>query len=241
MTTCSRCGVCPIEDQGLICMAYYKKSRIRIIKSINLETGEITYPDQTEPCSRILDVSKYKTRDMTVEDEVFELKDDKLGFEPEAPEAIKKAIKGNLETEYKFVMLIRKDLPMSPGKLAVQASHATAKAMMRANKDAISQWNRQGIKTIILEVPDAYELVMLDYELDETDLARFLVTDLGITEFGKPEITSMGILGLSDKIDEFTKDYKLFKPNAEFLERYNIEGEHVQDVMDYVTKKRKDN
>ena len=145
---------------------------------------------------------------------------------------------GKLETEVKLVILIREDLPMSPGKFAVQVTHATSKAMMRASDEIIDKWNEQCIKTIILAVPDSYELVNLEYKLDNTGIAHYLVTDLGITEFGEPTITSMGILGESDKIDEYTKDYKLFKPNEEFLERYNIDGEQTQDVMKWIEEKR---
>ena len=58
MTCIKGLSECPIEDHGLICMANYPKSRMRVVKQ-----GE----RWIEPCSKILDVSKYKTRDMTLE------------------------------------------------------------------------------------------------------------------------------------------------------------------------------
>jgi hypothetical protein len=62
--TCSRANECPIEDKGLMCMAYYKVSRVRTIMEIRINeedgTCEINYPSQDEPCSRILDITKLK-------------------------------------------------------------------------------------------------------------------------------------------------------------------------------------
>lgn len=145
-----------------------------------------------------------------------------------------------LNSEYKIVILIRKDLKMSMGKFAVQISHATAKAMMESNKEIVDKWNEGCIKTIILEVPDAYELVDLDYKLDNSELSHYLVADLGVTEFGEPTITCLGILGESELIDNFTSNYKLYEPNKEFLEEnYGLEdGTQVQDVMKHIENKR---
>jgi peptidyl-tRNA hydrolase len=147
-----------------------------------------------------------------------------------------------LKSDVKLVILVRKDLSMSPGKFAVQVSHATAKAMMGASNEIVDKWNKDCIKTIVLEAPDSYTLVDLDYKLDTTSLSKFLVIDLGVTEFGAPEITSMGILGDSHIIDMYTQDYKLYKPNTKFLEEnYGLEdGTVVQDVMKHVEKNRKE-
>jgi PTH2 family peptidyl-tRNA hydrolase len=154
---------------------------------------------------------------------------------------LEKEMNGNLKTEYKHVILVREDLPMSMGKFGVQIHHASVKSMKRASAEAVKRWNEQCIKTILLAVPDAYELVDLDYQLDERDdIPNFLVIDLGVTEFGEPTITSMGIgPAESDKIDEFTSKYGLYKPNEEFLkENFQIDGEQVQDVMKFIEKKR---
>jgi PTH2 family peptidyl-tRNA hydrolase len=146
-----------------------------------------------------------------------------------------------LETEYKQVILIREDLEMSPGKLAVQTNHATAMSIWKARRDAINEWIKGCIKVIVLGVPDAYELVDLDYQLKGTGLPHFLVTDLGVTEFGKPEITALGIgPAKSSEINKFTGKYKLYQPNIDWLkETYgeNVLGE--QDIMQLVKKSRK--
>lgn len=147
-----------------------------------------------------------------------------------------------LKTEYKHVILIREDLPMSMGKLGVQVHHASVKSMRKANEQVVKKWNEQCIKTILLGVPDDYELVDLYYQLDESNLPFFLAIDLGVTEFGKPTITALGIgPGTSDEIDKYTSQYNLYKPNEDFLkEHFNIDGEQVQDVMKYVEDKRKE-
>ena len=143
-------------------------------------------------------------------------------------------------TEVKQVILVRSDLEMSMGKCSIQIHHAAIKSARKADKEIVKKWHRDCIKTIILEVPDDYELVDLYYRLDESGLPFFLAIDLGVTEFGKPTITALGIgPAISEDIDKYTSQYKLYKPNEEFLEEnYNIDGEQTQDVMEYVKEKR---
>lgn len=58
----------------IICLGRCRKSRMRISKMINLKTGEITYPDRKLHCENsCLDISKYKTRDMKLEIETYNI------------------------------------------------------------------------------------------------------------------------------------------------------------------------
>lgn len=153
-----------------------------------------------------------------------------------------------IKSEVKHVILVREDLEMSPGKLAVQIHHASIKSYQKAPGYIKKMFDEGCIKTIILGVPDAYELVNLDYKLDATNLSHFLVIDLGVTEFtdpellkeGKaiPEITTLGIIGKSKDLNKFTAKYSLYKPDEEHLEKaFNVKKD-TQDVMKTIDKRR---
>lgn len=146
-----------------------------------------------------------------------------------------------LKSEYKQVILLDESLEMSPGKLAVQINHATAMSMWKARTYAVNEWIKGCIKVIILGVPDTYELVDLDYRLKATGIPHFLVTDLGVTEFGKPKITSLGIgPAKSSEINKFTSKYKLYKPNVKWLEDQYGAGilDSNQDIMELIKNAR---
>jgi PTH2 family peptidyl-tRNA hydrolase len=147
-----------------------------------------------------------------------------------------------LNSDYKQVILIREDLEMSPGKLGVQVNHATAMGMYNAPKSNIDGWVKGCIKVILLGVPDSYELVDLDYQLKGSGLPHFLVTDLGVTEFGEPTITALGIgPAESSEINKFTSKYNLYQPNEKFLvERFGHEILENQDVMELIKKEREE-
>ena len=87
---------------------------------------------------------------------------------------------------------------------------------------------------------DAYELVDLDYQLKGSGLPHFLVTDLGVTEFGEPTITALGIgPAKSSEINKFTSKYNLYKPNEKFLvETFGEKVMEEQDVMDMIKEAR---
>jgi peptidyl-tRNA hydrolase len=101
---------------------------------------------------------------------------------------------------------------MSPGKLAVQINHATAMAVMRADRKVQERWMKNGIKVVIVGIDTLEEMIELDYKLQaERSIPHFMATDLGTTEFNEPQITALAIgPAPAKKINKYTSKYDLF-------------------------------
>ena len=60
---------------------------------------------------------------------------------------------------YKQVIIVRKDLKLSRGKLAVQVAHASLEAFKKANKIVKEKWARHGAKKVVVKVNDLNQLL----------------------------------------------------------------------------------
>ena len=102
----------------------------------------------------------------------------------------------------KQIIIMRADLPISCGKIAAQACHASLG----------KKWEQEGGKKVVLKVKDLEELYQYYELVKATDLACFLVTDAGHTELPESTVTCLGIGPDDDeKIDRITQDLKLLK------------------------------
>ncbi len=111
---------------------------------------------------------------------------------------------------YKQVILVREDLKMSKGKLAVQCSHASVDVLMKSDKKVVEEWRREGMKKVVLNVKDLDELLKFQKLTNSEGLKSALIKDAGLTEFNKPEITCLGIgPDVESKIDKVTGKLKL--------------------------------
>jgi PTH2 family peptidyl-tRNA hydrolase len=112
--------------------------------------------------------------------------------------------------EFKQMILIRKDLKMSKGKIAAQASHASVGALLKSHKDDIKKWKDQGMKKVILAVKDEKELLEYKEDAQDAGLVVSLVTDAGRTEVMPGTVTCLGIGPHPvDKIDPVTGKLKM--------------------------------
>ena len=112
--------------------------------------------------------------------------------------------------EYKQVILIRQDLKLPKGKMAVQASHASVGALLKSHKDDIDKWKQQGMKKIVLKVKDLDELLVYKNQAEDAGLVTSLVEDAGHTVVKPGTITCLGIgPGKSEKIDKITGNLKI--------------------------------
>jgi PTH2 family peptidyl-tRNA hydrolase len=136
--------------------------------------------------------------------------------------------------DYKQVILIRKDLEMSRGKLAVQINHATAMAVMRADRKTQERWMQNGIKVVIVGIDTLEEMVELDYKLQaERSIPHFMATDLGTTEFNRPEITALAVGPAPAKmINKYTSKYDIFTDYV----TTNAEAVKPEDIQKYADK-----
>ena len=112
--------------------------------------------------------------------------------------------------EYKQVILVRQDLKLPKGKMAVQASHASVGALLKSHKDDIDKWKQQGMKKIVLKVKDLDELLVYKNQAEDAGLVTSLVEDAGHTVVKPGTITCLGIgPGKSEKIDKITGNLKI--------------------------------
>lgn len=110
---------------------------------------------------------------------------------------------------YKQVILVRQDLKLSKGKTSAQCSHASVEAVLRSDKEDISKWRNEGMKKIILKVPDKISLIKYKEQAEKDDIITALITDAGLTELKKAEITCLAIgPDKEEKIDKITGKLK---------------------------------
>ena len=109
----------------------------------------------------------------------------------------------------KQVILVRKDLKLSLGKLSVQVSHASVEAVLKSNKDKVQEW-RNFSKKVVLKVKDEKELLKFKKLADKEKLVNVLIKDAGRTEIPPGTITCLAIGPDEDnKIDKITGKLKI--------------------------------
>ncbi|HMK54771.1 MAG TPA: peptidyl-tRNA hydrolase Pth2 [Methanobacteriaceae archaeon] len=112
----------------------------------------------------------------------------------------------------KQVIIMRGDLPISRGKLAVQACHGSLGSYKRADRSKIIKWEREAEKKVVLKVKDQEELYQIYELVKATDIPYYLVRDAGHTELPPSTVTCLGIGPDEDeKIDKITQELKLLK------------------------------
>lgn len=110
----------------------------------------------------------------------------------------------------KQVILIRQDLKLPKGKLAVQASHSSVEAVQKSSKAVLSKWRAEGSKKVVLKVKDLDELMEYKQQAENLNLKTALITDAAKTFFKEPTITCLAIGPDKDeKIDKVTGKLKM--------------------------------
>ena len=113
----------------------------------------------------------------------------------------------------KQVIVARKDLNMSPGKLSAQVAHAAVKAQKRANILDVYIWDNNGHTKIVLEVGSQEEL---EEYFNKCTAEGFLkpvkIIDAGRTELEPNTFTCFGVGPAKDKrLNPIFKGLKLYK------------------------------
>ncbi|KFZ25982.1 MAG: peptidyl-tRNA hydrolase [Candidatus Izimaplasma bacterium HR2] len=125
----------------------------------------------------------------------------------------------------KQVIVARKDLNMSPGKLAAQVSHASLGALLDEiresrtdtifklkEKSAAYKWLAEDFTKIVLQVNSEEELLALYKIAKSKGMSCALIVDDGRTEVEPGTATCLGIgPDFNCDIDEITGHLKLYK------------------------------
>ncbi|MAF35056.1 aminoacyl-tRNA hydrolase [Candidatus Woesearchaeota archaeon] len=110
----------------------------------------------------------------------------------------------------KQVILVRKDLKLSKGKLAAQVSHASVETLLKSEKDYVKKWRAEGMKKTVLGVADQKELIDFKNKAEDAGLVVALITDAGRTELNPGTTTCVGIgPDKEEKIDKVTGELRL--------------------------------
>ena len=113
-----------------------------------------------------------------------------------------------IEFKFKQVILVRTDLSMSKGKIAVQVGHAAVTASNEAREKFNNWWKawiEEGQCKVALKVNSSAELFELKEKAEKIGLPTALIQDRGLTEIPPGTITCVGIgPGPSELIDEVT-------------------------------------
>jgi PTH2 family peptidyl-tRNA hydrolase len=119
-----------------------------------------------------------------------------------------------IEFKYTQAIILRKDLGMSKGKLAVQAAHASIGAfydMHTFSPDRVA-WFNEGQRKIAFRAISEEHLIELYKKALALDLPCYLIEDFGLTEFhGVKTKTALGVGPCTiEKMKEFTDGLELF-------------------------------
>jgi len=111
---------------------------------------------------------------------------------------------------YKQVIVVREDLNLSKGKLAVQVAHASILGYEIAEKRAVEEWRKEGQKKIVLKVGSIQELMEIKERASKSGLATAVVRDAGLTEIPPGTITAI-VIGPDEegKVDKITGNLPL--------------------------------
>lgn len=97
---------------------------------------------------------------------------------------------------HKLVIVTRKDLNLSKGKLAAQAGHASvdcALKCMKYDRKTFDAWHQRGQKKTVLKGGSERELFELKAVAERAGLTTALIKDAGHTEIAPGTITVLGI------------------------------------------------
>jgi PTH2 family peptidyl-tRNA hydrolase len=112
------------------------------------------------------------------------------------------------EFHNKLVIVIRTDIRMSPGKIAVQVAHAAVNCAFscRKNNDKwFKAWYREGQKKVVVKASSLEELHELKSVAEGLNLETSLVSDAGRTEVDPGTVTCLGIgPGPSPEVNKVT-------------------------------------
>lgn len=101
-----------------------------------------------------------------------------------------------MEYKYKQVIVVRGDLKISRGKLAVQVAHASVSAFyetMKRREETAIIWLNNNQPKITLKVHNETELIEIYNKSIRKGLVAVMIKDAGLTELPAGTITCVGI------------------------------------------------
>jgi PTH2 family peptidyl-tRNA hydrolase len=111
---------------------------------------------------------------------------------------------------YKQVIVVRRDLKLDKGKLAVQVAHASLEAYRESSPGLRREWEESGEKKVVVRVESLREMLELHKKARRLGLPCSLVRDAGKTQVRPGTITALGIGPCRDEdLDRVTGKLKI--------------------------------
>jgi peptidyl-tRNA hydrolase, PTH2 family len=114
---------------------------------------------------------------------------------------------------HKLVIVTRRNLKLSAGKLAAQVAHAAVTCALRAQEEdprTFKKWMSEGQKKVVVKVESEKEFYPLKEAAEDFGLATSLIQDAGHTEIPAGTVTVLGIgPGPNERIDRITGELPL--------------------------------
>lgn len=108
----------------------------------------------------------------------------------------------------KLVIVARKDVKLSAGKLAAQVGHASVDCALKAQKhqpESFRRWHGEGQKKVVVKAEKEADLFRIKLEAERLGLTTALIADAGHTELAPGTITVLGVGPGSDAdVDRIT-------------------------------------
>lgn len=101
-----------------------------------------------------------------------------------------------MDFEYKMVIVTRKDLQLSPGKLAAQVAHAAVACALdtkKQNSKWFTKWQNEGAKKAVVKVENIKDFYPLKDKADKLKIITNIIEDAGHTEIPAGTLTVLGI------------------------------------------------
>jgi len=115
--------------------------------------------------------------------------------------------------EYKMVIVTRKDLKLSKGKLAAQVAHAAVTCALETKKHNnkwFQKWMREGAKKAIVKTDHVDDFSKLKQLADNLKIESIIISDAGHTEIPSGTKTVLGLgPAPTNLIDQITGDLSL--------------------------------
>ena len=112
-----------------------------------------------------------------------------------------------------MVVVVRKDLKLSPGKMAVQVAHAAVTCAVQTRKNNLRwfrSWYSEGQKKVVVKADNMKVLYELKAIAESLGITTSLVQDAGLTEVPPGTVTCLGIgPGPNPEIDKVTGSLSL--------------------------------
>ena len=93
----------------------------------------------------------------------------------------------------KQVIVARKDLKLSRGKLSVSVAHASLESYKRSPESDREPWEREGSKKIALRAESLERMLEIFQSCKKAGLPCALIKDAGRTEVSPGTVTALGI------------------------------------------------